>query len=822
MRQWAVLLLCLMSVVCAFGQTPLSGDVQQSGSENLFLVHSEYGRMNNKLGLMVYYGGVYEHKGNTLAADSSYIYEDENKSQFFEAFGNVVITQPSGTVIYADKLHYDALIQLATLTGNVRMVDANSVLTTNYLTYNMRSKTGTYRTGGRIVSQGDTITSKNAYYFENTADAYFRHDVIVRTPNVKVYTDSMRYNSISKETYFFGPTNIKGTQGENLYTERGNYNTGTGIARFNLNNLYTEGTKFLKGDSLYYNRDLGIGEAHRNVVFVDTLDKFYALGDKGLYRQEDESIMMTEKPLIIMVVKNDSTETATDSLQNDLPVQARNTENAPLVELEEEDSLTETADSTSLIDITHRGQRDSIPKESNMDSVYLTADTLFSRMIPLKDYKPLELNLSRDGGALLVEEEEDYGDGDDFGGDDLGLEAADLDQGDLTDEVGQLKRGVEVSADSTQRKVVASLDTVSDALRDSIPKVDLKPVVDLVKKEAERPRTKPKGSATEQSVAQTLKADSVLRQQAVIPTGSEAEDKIAEAMRVATTADSTQREPIVTSIDSTDAVADTAKTRIVRAFYNVRLFKSDLQAVADSVYYGMADSMFRFMGRPMIWAQDSQISADTIFMQIVNQQVDNALLKDNAFMVNATLDTLKFNQLKGRLITAFFTNNNIDRIYVDGNAENIAFSVNEKARVITEMFHDRGSRIKVKLENREIIDYTTVQSVDQKIYPFSLVTQENEILPGFIWRPQDRPTSKEDLLNRKRELDRGEAVTGGDSTASDGEREGLKTPPGNEEHTDTLPIESKTEELKATETEVKEVEILEEEQGETEGEQVED
>lgn len=766
MRLWVALLVYVVSVSLSFGQTPLGSEGPQAGSENLFLLHSEYGRMNNKLGLMVYYGAVYEHKGNTLAADSSYIYEDENKNQFFEAFGNVVITQPSGTVIYADKLHYDALIQLATLTRNVRLVDANSVLTTNYLTYNMRSKTGTYRSGGRIVSQGDTITSKNAYYFENTADAYFRHDVIVRTPNVKVYTDSMRYNSISKETYFFGPTNIKGNKGENLYTERGNYNTGTGIARFSLNNLYTEGTRFLKGDSLYYNRDQGIGEAYRNVVFVDTLDKFYALGQKGLYRQADESIMMTDKPLIIMVVKNDSTEVAADSVQREDPNLRDETE---LVEVEQQVAVGEShdTDSTSLADMSPLGRRDSIPKSNNVDSVYLTADTLFSKMILLKDYKPLQLNLSRDGGQLLVEEE-DYGDADDFG-DDLGVDSMELGDVELPGQKNLLL------TDSVANLQIDTGDRPKDLSRDSTRQVEVEPPSHAAKGQIKKPAAVTKNPA-ELNIAQTLQADSVLRQQAVIPTGSEAEDKISEAMRVATTAEPAVRDSLATDLDSTQLAVDTAKTRVVRAFYNVRLFKSDLQAVADSVYYGMADSMFRFMGRPMIWAQDSQISADTIFMQIVNQQMDNALLKDNAFMVNATLDTLKFNQLKGRRITAFFTNNNIDRLYVDGNAENISFSVNEKTRRITEMFHDRGSRIKVKLENREIIDYITVQGVDQKIYPFSLVTQENEILPGFIWRPQDRPTSKEDLLNRKREFDRGgssivddnanaDAVPSGSSTA---------------------------------------------------------
>src|SRR5690606_35602517 len=236
-----------------------------------------------------------------------------------------------------------------------------------------------------------------------------------------------------------------------------------------------------------------------------------------------------------------------------------------------------------------------------------------------------------------------------------------------------------------------------------------------------------------------------------VPIAGHADTAINQALKIAQQpdTDSTKKE-----------ISDTSRTRIVKAYYNVRLFKSDLQAVADSVYYGMQDSMFRFMGRPMIWAQDSQISADTIYMQIVNQKMDNALLKENAFMVNALSDSTKFNQLKGRKITAFFANNNIEKLFVDGNAENLVFSVNDKNNIVTEMFHDRGGRIKVFMEDKKIKDYFTIKKVDQKVYPFNLVTQENEILPGFIWRPQDRPKSKEDLLNRKRELPKDTEVKG--------------------------------------------------------------
>lgn len=690
---------------------------QVSEANRMNLVSSSEGRINAKTGHMTFYNPVYEHKGNTLSADSGYIYENEIKQQFFEAFGNVVITQPSGTVIYSDYLHYDASVQLAKLTGNVRMVDRNSVLTTNYLTYNMRSKVGTYTGGGRIITQNDTITSRNAYYFENTGDAYFRHKVIVRNPSVKVYTDTMRYNSLTKNTYFFGPTNIKGNQQENLYTERGVYNTATGIANFNKQNLYTEGSRLLKGDSLHYERSTGVGKAFRNVVFVDTVDKFYAYGGKGEYRQSDESILMTDKPYIITVVQNESDSTQTDSTRVVAPPAEPTNKSSKKVNKQDTKEVAageiSNAEDSETINTTEKPLISS-KSEPKVDSVYMTADTLYSRMILAKEYIALDLKLDRNGGQLIEEDDEEFGDDDDD---------------DTTSDTQ--KSIIEDTPQKVEKTLDKNLTKASPNKKTSTP-------------------TKPNNTANHRhgegrkEIENTLKADSILRQKAVVPIEGHADSAINKALQIAqqpNTPDSTKKE-----------LSDTARTRIVKAYYNVRLYKSDLQAVADSVYYGMQDSMFRFMGRPMIWAEDSQISADTIYMQIVNQKMDNALLKENAFMVNAVSDSTKFNQLKGRKITAFFANNNIEKLFVDGNAENLVFSVNEKTNVITEMFHDRGGRIKVRMQDRKIIDYITIRKVDQKVYPFNMVTQENEILPGFIWRPQDRPTSKEDLLNRKREI----------------------------------------------------------------------
>ena len=725
--------------------------------EELRLISSRYSTIIDQQGFSSIQP-VYSHKGNTLSADSGIIYEDQIGRQFFEAFGNVVITQPSGTIIYADRLHYDAAPQIATLTNNVRMVDANSVLTTNHLIYKMRDKIGNYTGGGRIISKGDTITSKNAYYFENTQDAYFRNQVVVRTPDVKIYTDTMRYNSNQRMTYFFGPTNIKGNSGENLYTEKGDYNTETGVANFSKNNLYTEGTRFLKGDSLYYDRDTGVGKAYRNVVFVDTLDKFYAYGGFGLYNQADESITMTDKPLITMVVEKDTTSSAppdslaitpVDSVEigfEDDKARKANTSQEEIIPVVEYDTAADKDTITGTDSTQTTRPRDTV----NVDSVYMTADTLYSRMIMLRDYVALDFKLDRSGGEIETDDDIDYGDEDDYGSDDDAIETEEV-----TASPNSFKTAIDsLSSDSGSVSVLLDSIPIDSTDASTIKKTAEKPVL---KKPEEIKKVTPLEPANQAAVvkeaaradiSRSMKQDSILREQAVIPEEAAADSLINEAIASAQKPDTTFKDT------SNEAYLDTARTRIVKAYYNVRMFKSDLQAVADSVYYGMADSMFRFMGRPMIWAEGSQISSDTIYMQIQKQRMDNALLINNAFMVNAVLDTLKFNQLKGRKITAFFANNSIDRLYVDGNAENLTFATNDKTHRITEMFHDRGARIKIKMEGKKIIDYITIRKVDQKLYPFKQVTQENEVLPGFVWRPQDRPKSKEDMMNRKRELDK--------------------------------------------------------------------
>ncbi|RZL19438.1 MAG: hypothetical protein EOO96_26025, partial [Pedobacter sp.] len=243
---------------------------------------------------------VFRQDNATLTADSAVFYKDRN---FFEAFKNVHINQGDTVNIYSDFLNYDGNKKLAHLNSNVRMEDRTSVLTTNILDYDMGLKYGTYLNGGKIVNKDVTLTSKRGYYFAGSKDAYFRYNVVAVTPQSTIKSDTLRYNTLTNWTYFYGPTNIKGKD-DNLYTEDGAYNTKNENAYFGKKNLYTQGTKSLKGDSLYYYGKRGYGKAVKNIVFKDTTDKTVLYGQLGEYYKADERVVVTKNAYFGMGTKD--------------------------------------------------------------------------------------------------------------------------------------------------------------------------------------------------------------------------------------------------------------------------------------------------------------------------------------------------------------------------------------------------------------------------------------------------------------------------------------------------------------------------------------
>jgi len=650
---------------------------------------------------------VFVHENSILTCDSAVLYIDEN---VFDAFNNVHINQGDTVNIYSTRLNYNGNTKLAHLTENVKMVDNQSVLTTNILDYNMTTKIGTYITGGKIVSKDVTVTSKNGYYFSRDRDAYFRYDVVAVTPESVIKSDTLRYNTLTNWTYFYGPTNIKGKE-DNLYTENGAYNTKTQYAYFGKKNLYTMGSKSLKGDSLYYDGIAGYGKAVRNIVFKDTTDKTVMYGQLGFYYKKDERTLVTKNPYLglgtadsIMVnnkLQPDSLWMGADTLETQMVLKKSLTLiSSPVIkkdnELGEEDKDEKKVGATKP-KAAATEETLSPKKQSRLDK---------KNAKPGKDdpKKPLindKITLGKD--SLLKDST-------------------------LKDSINLLKKAVPIPKDSILSSKAEALvklgkDSASKVLKTAAP--ILKTVSPLVKAKVD---TALKG-----------KADTTLKGKAVtdkIKTAATGAKQLAGKIpgKQTTVKDSVPFNP-----------EDTVRTRIIKAYHDVRVYKANMQAKADSLFYTAADSTLRWYRNPILWAEGSQQTGDTIYLQLKNKKLRTLQVLQNAFLVNVNTDSARYNQIKGRLITAFFEDGKLQNMFVDGNAESIYFNQNDK-KVYTDMNQTVSSRIKILFKNKEITRIVTIREPEGVRTPIPEL-KEDVFLTGFTWKPELRPRSKKEVIN---------------------------------------------------------------------------
>jgi len=192
---------------------------------------------------------------------------------------------------------------------------------------------------------------------------------------------------------------------------------------------------------------------------------------------------------------------------------------------------------------------------------------------------------------------------------------------------------------------------------------------------------------------------------------------------------------------------DTVKTRSIKAYHNVRVYKSNMQAKADSLFYTSADSTLRWYGNPILWSQNSQQTGDTIYLRLKNNKLNTLQVIDNAFQVNVNADSAKFNQIKGKLITAFFKDGELSTMFVDGNAESVYYNRGNDS-AYTDMNQTVSSRIKIIFQNKEIRHILTVKEPEGIRVPIAEL-KEDVLLTGFTWKPELRPLSKKEVINGK-------------------------------------------------------------------------
>jgi len=197
--------------------------------------------------------------------------------------------------------------------------------------------------------------------------------------------------------------------------------------------------------------------------------------------------------------------------------------------------------------------------------------------------------------------------------------------------------------------------------------------------------------------------------------------------------------------DTLWAVFDTTgETQELYCYHHAKFFRPDLQGMADSLAYLMADSAIFLHGRPAIWSEAHQLTGDTIRIDLANDAIHQVHLLPPAFIASME-DTNAYNQLKGTRMTGFFRDNEMVRMEIYGNAETIYYVREEDGR-LSGINKAVSSDITIRLEDRKIVEILYINQPEAVLYPPSQFPAQDRFLEGFEWRSHRRPRQPGDVF----------------------------------------------------------------------------
>ena len=308
----------LLSVLCLFGfclvaQVQPRRNAAQPAKSKVYLLHSDVLKKNkDNPNAQILVGDVsFRHDSIYMYCDSACFYEKTNS---LEAFHNVKFVQGDTLFLYGDYLFYDGNTQLAQVRNNVRMENRTTTLTTDSLNYDRIANLGYFFDGGTLMDEENVLTSDWGEYSPATKMSVFNYEVKLVNSQFTLTSDTLRYNTDTKIASIVGPSDIDSDE-NHIYSELGFYFTQQGQAELLERSVLTNNGKQMTGDSLFYDRNRGIGEAFRNVEFVDTINKNMLTGDYCFYNQLTGYAFATDKAVATDFSQGDSLFIHADTLQ---------------------------------------------------------------------------------------------------------------------------------------------------------------------------------------------------------------------------------------------------------------------------------------------------------------------------------------------------------------------------------------------------------------------------------------------------------------------------------------------------------------------------
>ncbi len=683
----------LLVLVLLLAASPVP-DKRRSGGKSkdedrdslLTLLSAEYARVFERVGHREYR----EVKGPaTFLHNGAYMFCDSaiwNVSfNQIEAYENIKLVHDK-TVITSDNVIYYADENLARFRGEIVEVydkDKNT-LRTRYLDYNTRDSVAKFSFGGAMkTAKGEVIESDRGIYDAKTGICRFEDNVEMFSDSLFIKTSSLDYDTNEGKAYFGKKTQM---WKNDVYIrgEYGWYMKDSGVVYFDTN-VYMDNPDYEAWcDTLHYWQHTRLGHMRKDVQLLDSLHKVYFVSDAG--------------------------DVASDSVNNIYATLFLNPAAVFVGENtdREVDTMFIRADTLHFYtiracDITEEQRKDS---EAAMQQVTFDAIGEADKKAQAKKDQELKSAIEKLPEYKAYQKRK---------------EVALKKMQDSISAAEAARRAAEKAAQDSLQASDSPASQAADSIASAERKAQPKPSFSL-------PRAISGASGAAMDTA------------AALPSLQEADSLAAPAA-----VDSTAL-PVADSTAAGDG-RDTTKVRFVKGWRNVRIYRTDIQARCDSLYFSQLDTLLRMYQDPVIWNEGRhQLSSESVVMKMKDNSFDRANLHGNAMIISQE-DTVHFDQIKSTEMLGYFNSDNTLRRFDALGGVNAMFFMQEDS-VITMLNSKQAQYMMVSMKNGTAERLKYYETVESDAFPVFDLPSDKQRLKGFKWRMEEQPKSRREITDR--------------------------------------------------------------------------
>ncbi len=600
-----------------------------------------------------------------------------------DAWGNVQVIQDQ-TRLLGETIHYMGDVNTGEVRGRVvELIDKDeNRLRTQMLNFNTKDSIGYFFNGGSMVDdKGTILESRRGYYYSKEKRFCFYEHVEMSSDTVRIKSDSLYYHTDTNIAEFWG--NVQGWHTDGFLTAcEGTYDRENERFHFMQDVYVLTDEQQVWAQDLAYDRNVGKAVLLERIQIKDTTQQSLIFGDKLEYTQDPPWVEVTKNPVFATYLVNEETN--------------------------EPDTAFLAAD-TLRVYKGNFGTADSLEVVQSL-ARYINPYTKDSTQVNKKDAEaPQKATPSlapADSSARSAD-----------------LSAAPLPE---TEPARRLSR--------KERKAARQkADSLALARADSLITLSADSLLTAVSDSLNLP-------AVDSLVATALPDDPLQGTEALV-------DSLLQAWQITINRSFMQE-------DSTflagirlygDSLYNSVEINYLYAYNNVILYKSDLQMRCDSLVFNSIDSIGRLYGKPVLWNESSQFSADSLRLRMSRDSLFRADFLSNAFIISQE-DSTFYHQIKGDEMIAHIRNNDVYQFNAQGNVKAL-FYIPEDS-IITSLNIVDCKKMKVLLENRRARRITYFETVKSDMVPlFDLQTDQGR-LKDFQWRQGDRPMNRFAVTDR--------------------------------------------------------------------------